>query len=204
MNNSSAAVAAPLLKGQSAPPASRAATISGCGKYRYTLTRELSDSSRNAIFIMLNPSTADAEQDDPTIRRCMGFARSWGCGRLVVLNLFAIRATKPSDMLSADDPEGPENWESFRRYLEYPDDPMTRERDVIVCAWGAHGTHRDQDKTVMGWLDRWAIEPKCLGETKAGQPKHPLYVAAATPLKSYAGRKTREPDTRGEASTPDY
>ena len=170
------------------PSASRSAVISPCGKYRYQLVRELSDSRRRAIFIMLNPSTADATQDDPTIRRCMGFARSWGCGRLIVLNLFAIRATDPAVMLADNDPEGPDNWEHFRRFLDDPEDWLTHERDIVVCAWGAHGSHRDQDMTVMGWLDCFAAKPQCLGVTKAGQPKHPLYIAANTPLQTYAGR----------------
>lgn len=171
------------------PSTARGAVISGCGKYRYQLTRTWDDQARRrAVFIMLNPSTADERQDDPTIRRCMGFARAWDCGSLVVLNLFAIRATNPVVMLADNDPEGPDNWEHFRRFIDDPEDWITRERDIVVCAWGAHGAHRDQDKTVMGWLDRFAAHPQCLGITKGGQPKHPLYIAANTPLQPYRGR----------------
>jgi hypothetical protein len=165
------------------------AVISPCGKYRYQLTRMWDERKRRrAVFIMLNPSTADALQDDPTIRRCIGFARSWGCGSLVVLNLFAIRATNPAVMLADNDPEGPDNFEHFRRFLDDPTDWITHARDIVVCAWGAHGSHRDQDKTVMGWMDRFAAQPQCLGITKSGQPKHPLYIAASTPLQPYRGR----------------
>ncbi len=166
------------------------ASLSVCGRYRYDLVRDIGGHSPFAVFIMLNPSTADAHHDDPTIRRCMGFAKAWGCGKLIVLNLFAIRATDPKDMLAADDPEGPDNWEHFRRRFDMARnvDPLTRDVDVCVAAWGAHGSHRDQDKTVMGWMDKWAISVKCFGTTKSGQPKHPLYLAAASPLIEYRGR----------------
>lgn len=172
-----------------ARPASRA-VISPCGAYRYSLSRDLGGHSPFAIFVMLNPSTADAEQDDPTIRRCIGFAKSWGCGKLFVLNLFAIRATDPKNMLSAADPEGPDNWEHFRRRfaLGAHEDPITRDKDVIVCAWGAHGAHRGQDRTVMGWFDGWGITPQCFGMTQGGQPKHPLYLKADAALIPYKGR----------------
>ena len=83
------------------------AVISGCGTYRYLLTRRAGPGERAAAFILLNPSTADAATDDPTIRRCLGFARRWGCGRFFVLNLFAFRATYPAELRWADDPIGP-------------------------------------------------------------------------------------------------
>lgn len=149
------------------------ASFSACGKYRYSLTRTFGGADGRAVFIMLNPSTADATQDDPTIRRCIGFAKAWNCGELVVLNLFAIRATDPAVMLADADPEGPDNEEHFRRYLAGAQHAET----IIVCAWGAHGKHRNQGRKVMGWLQRWDITPECLGVTKDGQPKHPLYLA---------------------------
>src|SRR3954454_15761859 len=93
------------------------AVISACGRYRYLLSRQVGPGLRTATFIMLNPSTADATNDDPTIRRCIGFARQWGCGRLAVLNLFAVRATDPAEMKRADDPVGPENRDWFDRHL---------------------------------------------------------------------------------------
>src|SRR5262249_14212908 len=88
----------------------RAAVISDCGRYRYSLTRRWGDAAEpRALFVMLNPSTADAEQDDPTIRRCIGFAKAWGMGSLEVVNLYALRATDPAALLSAPDPIGPKN-----------------------------------------------------------------------------------------------
>src|SRR5689334_19453129 len=113
------------------------AVISACGRYRYVLTRQVGPGSRRATFVMLNPSTADATNDDPTIRRCIGFAREWGCGRLVVLNLFAFRATDPADLKRAIDPVGPENRDWFERTLRPPHD------GPLVCAWGVHGTFLD-------------------------------------------------------------
>jgi hypothetical protein len=85
------------------------AVISACGKYRHVLIRQVSSDESTAVFIMLNPSTADAMTDEPTIRRCIGFARCRGCGQLLVLNLFAFRATDPADLKRAADPIGPEN-----------------------------------------------------------------------------------------------
>lgn len=176
------------LPGLSATPST--ASISACGTYRYDLVREIGGHSPYMVFIMLNPSTADASVDDPTIRRCMGFAKREGCGRLIVLNLFAIRATDPKVMLAANDPEGPDNWEHFRRRFGSAGnvDPITQGKDIVVCAWGAHGKYRDQDKTVMGWLDSWLIDPLCFGTTKSGQPKHPLYMASSARLIPYKGR----------------
>ena len=92
-----------------ADPAAGAAVLSPCGAYRYLLTRRFGPGKKLATFVMLNPSTADAERDDATIRKCVGFARSWGCAGLQVVNLFAFRATDPTDLRMADDPVGPEN-----------------------------------------------------------------------------------------------
>ncbi|WP_020473908.1 DUF1643 domain-containing protein [Zavarzinella formosa] len=146
------------------------AVISDCGKYRYALTRRVGTGVRTATFIMLNPSTADAQTDDPTIRRCIGFARMWNCGKLLVLNLFAIRATDPADMRAADDPAGPENKSWFDTLL------CGEEDGPVVCAWGVHGTHMGQNLTVMRWLKSLGIQPVSLGVTKDGHPRHPLYV----------------------------
>src|SRR5262249_54294569 len=90
-------------------PLENNAVISDCGKYRYVLTRQTGAEVRSATFVMLNPSTADATLDDPTIRKCIGFAKNWRCGRLVVLNLFAFRATDPEVMKAEADAVGPEN-----------------------------------------------------------------------------------------------
>lgn len=152
--------------------------------YRYRLWRQWRDwdsrlELKTCVFIMLNPSTADHSQDDPTIRRCVAFSRSWGFDRLEVLNLFARRATDPKELLSlndADNPVGQDNKDVFDQVLIWERRPITQ----IVCAWGAHGSHLGQDETALGWLGdcrRYA-----LGLTKDGHPKHPLYVRADTPL----------------------
>jgi hypothetical protein len=136
------------------------AILSTCGVYRYVLTRQVGPGERTATFILLNPSTADATQDDPTIRRCIGFSRLWGCGKLAVLNLFAFRATLPADLKRAADPVGPENKVWFDRTLT----------GLVVCGWGVHGAHLDQDLVVTGWLRELGIEPLALGVTKDGRP----------------------------------
>ena len=155
------------------------AIISECGKYRYSLTRKWADGPR-CVFIMLNPSTADAIQDDPTIRRCIGFAKDWGCGELIVVNLFAYRATEPKDMLAADDPVGPENMEYVKRAVRLAAGEGDRygmpPAGPVVCAWGAHGGHMGQDQTVRGWIEAELVTPMALAFTKDGQPRHPLYL----------------------------
>jgi hypothetical protein len=152
------------------------AVISSCGKYRYLLTREVGFGDRTATFIMLNPSTADAVNNDPTVRRCIGLARRWGCGWLLVANLFAVRATRPADMRRASDPVGPDNHEWVTRAVEW----ATARCDAagagpVVCAWGTHGAYMDQDRTVLGWIEGVSM-PMALGMTRDGHPRHPLYV----------------------------
>lgn len=163
------------------------AVISECGKYRYFLEREITDifghlvSDKIMTFIMLNPSTADANIDDPTIRRCKAFAERSSCGRMYVVNLFAIRSPSPKVLQETSDPEGPDNYKWVKHAVEH-DGP-------IVCAWGTHGAYLDQDKTMMGWLyHSFARDPFCLGLTKDGHPKHPLYLRKDSPLLPYRGR----------------
>lgn len=151
----------------------RDATLSPCGTYRYDLWRWWDgpwDRARVVNFLMLNPSTADASIDDPTIRRCIGFARSWGCTGLVVTNLYAYRATKPADLWKAVDPIGPEN----RRHLEWG----AVVASIVVAAWGAHGSRDGRGDAVLGMLRRLGVTPLCLAMTRAGQPCHPLYLPA--------------------------
>jgi hypothetical protein len=159
------------------------AVISACGRYRYLLTRQVGPGERTATFIALNPSTADATTDDPTIRRCIGFARQWGCGRLAVLNLFAVRATDPADMKRAADPVGPENRAWFGRTLSNPD------AGPVICAWGVHGEHLDQDLTVLGWLADAGVKPLAFGVTRDGHPKHPLYIPKTSGLLPFASKR---------------
>lgn len=155
------------------------ATICPSGLYRYDLGRRWGDGAMVA-FLMLNPSTADATQDDPTIRRCVGFARSWGAGAIRVVNLWAYRATKPADLWGARellDVVGPENDRHIRRAAD--------EAERVVAAWGAHG-HRDP-KRVAAVLDLLGDRPLyCLGRTKGGDPRHPLMVRADQPLEPFA------------------
>lgn len=147
------------------------AIFSPCHRYRYTLFRDLGMQGPQLTVVMLNPSTADAVKDDPTIRRVIGFAKSIGSGSLCVLNLFAIRATDPREMLGATDPVGPENDEHLARALQQAKD----ERRFVLAAWGAHGGHLSRDFRVMHKLVD-GVEWRCLGRTHQGHPKHPLYV----------------------------
>jgi len=118
------------------------------------------------MFIGLNPSTADETADDPTIRRCIGYTKAWGYSALCMTNLFAYRATDPRAMKAQINPVGPEG----DRWLF----ECAREASVVVAAWGTHGGHNDRDREVLEIL-RWR-QLSCLGVTKAGYPKHPLYL----------------------------
>lgn len=151
------------------------AVISDCGQYRYRLTREPHDmyTTRGpALIIMLNPSIADAEKNDPTIRRCQGFAKAWDCAGIVVGNMYGLRATNPSDLWAHADPVGPEN----DMYLAQ----MIRAHETIVCAWGANAKP-DRVTQVRKMFNRLS-RPMCLGITKSGAPRHPLYVRGDQPL----------------------
>lgn len=162
------------------------AVFSACEKYRYCLTREWDPATRKLVVIGLNPSTADATNDDPTVRRCMGFARKWGLGGLHMLNLFAYRATNPKTLLLANDPVGPDNKEAVDRICGTLAD--CGELPLVLCAWGVHGGYMDQDETMMGWLEMLSVTPRCLGVTKAGFPRHPLYLPKYTQPVIFNGR----------------
>ncbi len=154
------------------------ALFSVCGEYRYELSRFLGPGP-TVTFLMLNPSIADATVNDHTVRKCMGFARAWQCGRLLVVNLFAFRATAPRDLLRAQDPVGPRNPAAVHRAMRSAE----QSGGLVVCAWGTHGTWRDQHLLVAKWLQAWpAIRPMCLGFTRNGQPKHPLRLPYTTEL----------------------
>lgn len=142
------------------------ALLSPCQQYRYTLWRYFSPTQgKMVVFIGLNPSTADATQDDPTIRRCIGFAKLWGYDSLCMVNLFAYRATDPKDMQRAKDPIGVEN----DHYLKQ----MIDKADLVVAAWGGNGEFLARDEKVKLLFDKMVY---CLGRTKHGHPRHPLYV----------------------------
>lgn len=154
------------------------ATLSPCGKYRYDLWRVWDDAQKYALFVMLNPSTADAFADDPTIRRCVGFARAWGYGGIVVTNLFAFRATDPRKLRVAGDPIGPDNDKTLSRWAA---DPRC---GVAVCAWGAEASVGkrpllvNQPGHVLRLLRKAGVTPHYLRLTKDGHPAHPLYLPA--------------------------
>lgn len=128
-----------------------------------------------AMFVGLNPSTADEIEDDPTIRRCVDYAKRWGYSALCMVNLFAYRATKPTMMKAHATPVGADN----DRWLV----ELAKDAGIIVAAWGVKGTHMQRDKAVMTLL---ADKLSCLGKTKGGHPKHPLYVKANVKPCSFA------------------
>lgn len=153
----------------------RSADFSPCETYRYTLIREWDDSLPRLLFVLLNPSTADAVNDDPTNRRGMGFARQWGYGSCVFVNLFAYRTPNPDEMKLAADPVGSNN-DTFILAQAYAS-------ETIVAAWGSHGPHRGRSFEVRRLLKNFKLY--CLGKTNAGEPKHPLYLAAKTKLQTF-------------------
>jgi len=151
----------------------RAATLSSCRQYRYSLTRSWDSALPTILFVGLNPSTADSTQDDPTVRRCIGFARDWGYGTMMLANLFALRSTDPAHLWTASDPIGPDNDEWIRHLAD--------STAMVVAAWGAHGGFRDRDRHVLAMLP----SVHCLGRTQAGQPRHPLYLSRLTLLEVF-------------------
>lgn len=167
----------------------KCAVLSDCGKYRYSLSRSWEEGARSpAIFIMLNPSTADAERDDPTIGRCIGMGKRMGCVGIRVVNLFAFRATRPLDLKAADDPVGPDNFEHVLQAIERRNDHHGLMQGPVVCAWGTHGGFMGQDVTAMSWIASY--KPTCLEITKHGFPRHPLYARSDFVLRPYPGRSS--------------
>lgn len=154
----------------------KTADISDCELYRWRLIRDWAEvvpqclsfeKSRTVNFIMLNPSTADGKTDDPTIRRCVSYAKLWGYTKLIVTNLYAFRATSPKDMKSSDDPIGSEN-------IKHICDNALQS-DMVICAWG-NNAELDYAKTVLKYINHFNDNIKALRITKAGQPAHPLYL----------------------------
>lgn len=144
---------------------------------RYWLERVWSLTNRRRLVVIgLNPSTADATVDDPTIRRCVSFAKREVCGGLIMVNLFGYRATSPRDLLVATDPGGGKTADTYLLTACAPPDR------VVVAAWGVHGTHRGRGQLVLSLLRSNNVEVFHLGLTKDGHPKHSLYLPASTPL----------------------
>jgi hypothetical protein len=146
------------------------------GRYRYSLWREWSAYHQRIVFILLNPSTANEQRDDPTIRRCIGFARAWKFGSVEVVNLFAHRSTDARELLKVDDPVGDENDLFLIRAVA--------RCSTVVVGWGSRGTLLGRDRQVMSLLTG-KKNVFCLGITKEGQPRHPLYVKGDTSLVPY-------------------
>lgn len=160
------------------------ALLSADGRYRYQLTRHWRGDGPDDVlgglqvcWVMLNPSTADATEDDPTIRRCIAFSKAWGFGSLVVVNLWALRSTDPKALFTADDPNGPDNDEAIHLAMAGS--------HAVVLAWGASGarmpSYEDRRAHVMACAKTELNDVHALGFTKDGHPRHPLYVKGDTP-----------------------
>jgi hypothetical protein len=155
----------------------RAAVISDDSLYRYHLYRCWNAAVHALAFVMLNPSTADGTADDPTIRRCMGFARDLGFGGMYVVNLYAYRATKPADLWKAPDPVGPQN----DAYLTRVFAAAAAVGKPVIAAWGANARPDRVAQVLDLPLARESLQ--ALGLTKNGAPRHPLYLpATARPM----------------------
>ena len=151
------------------------ARLSECGRYRYRLWRRWAEGPQ-ALFILLNPSTADAHVDDPTLRRCMSFAQREGCAALEVVNLMAWRATSPADLPS--DPIracGPENLDHIRAAVVSTHGP-------IIAGWGAHPMAATLAGALLTELRAMGRQVHALRLTKSGAPGHPLYIPKEAPL----------------------
>ncbi len=156
----------------------RGAELSPCGTYRYTLTRVWDPFALCVLWVCLNPSKANASEDDPSARKVVGFSRRWGFGSATIVNLYAFRATDPRDLERAGRPIGPENDRHILAAFALA--------DAIVCAWGQNEP-KDSLRPVA--LRRLLSEAKrtadCLGRAKNGQPRHPLMLSYDTPRERY-------------------
>ncbi len=157
------------LDGTEAPK--NTAKLSRCRKYRYALWRTWDTQKPYVLFVGLNPSTADEHNDDPTLIRCMNFAKTWGYGGVCMANLFAFRATAPADMKAATDPIGKQNNVWLKK--------LAKEAGVVIAAWGNDGSYLSRSAEVKAMLP----ELHCLKHNKSGEPAHPLYQpATAKPI----------------------
>jgi hypothetical protein len=157
----------------------RHADISSCGRYRYTLRRTWGNTSSRVTFLMLNPSTADAEVDDPTILKCIALAQHWDYGELSVVNMYAWRSTSPLGLLVIADPVGPENDQRLADAFY--------QSNRIVLAWGRH-ERLGSMLAARSFVVRRILREKAggeigvLGRNEDGSPKHPLYLSKTTPF----------------------
>lgn len=163
-------------------------------RYRYRLWRTWMPGDprppKTLVVIGLNPSTADEVEDDPTIRRCVGYGKRWGCTGLIMLNLFARRSTDPRTLYDVEDPVGPDNDAHIRA--------CTAEAGIILAAWGAHGHHQGRGQAVRALLADKVVE--CLGVTQSGEPKHPLYLCRTAERRALATAVPEPPRGRRRAA----
>lgn len=147
------------------------ATFSPCEKYRYDLIRQFAVLNGQGIcnFIILNPSTADYFVNDPTVSRCISYAKSWGFGALIVTNIFAFRSTNPRALKTIDDPVGPLNNDYILQ--------GALQSKQVICAWGDHGNLGNRSTIVREMLDKHRIKLYYLRLTNKKQPGHPLYLS---------------------------
>lgn len=151
------------------------ASLSVNGKYRYSLNRFSPNPVRNVLWVMLNPSTADAENNDPTIRRLMSFTEAWGFDSMSVVNLYAFRATDPRELRLIG--EGVRRLDVVGRDNDVWIGACARSASLIVCAWGQPGPYEDRARNVRALLHLNHHEPlHCLRVNKNGHPSHPLYL----------------------------
>jgi len=140
------------------------ASFSTCRNYRYSLSRIWDKQKKHVLFIGLNPSTADEEVDDPTVRRCLNYAKNWGYGGFRMVNLFAYRTTFPSNLKQVKYPVGKDN----DKYII----KLSKKADITIAAWGNNGNLYSRDKQVLSLVSNLM----CLKVNKSGQPAHPLYL----------------------------
>jgi hypothetical protein len=155
------------------------ACLSPDGEYRYWLSRVWDRGSELALWVMLNPSTASVEVDDPAARRTQEFSRRWGYGGVIIVNLFARRCTRPVHLKDPGDPVGPENDDWLWGF------GGNRQIGLVVTAWGVHGTLHGRDQKVARMYRLRDRPLYCLGTTKDGHPRHPLYLKGNTPLEPW-------------------
>lgn len=152
----------PTLPGIRAP---HDTVFSPCRRYRYYWSTKISGGGRGrCVFVMLNPSTANEVHLDPTVRRCLGFAKTWGHAELAVVNLFAWRSTDPVALYTAEEPVGAAN--------DFWITTMCAPAERVVCAWGVHGAYQGRGEKVRGLIER----PHVLRLNRDGTPAHPLYL----------------------------
>ena len=156
----------------------RDAILSDCGIYRYLLRRTWDRDKPRALVVMLNPSTADAEVDDATIRSVTRLLRGLNYGSFEVVNLFALRATDPAELARAECPIGPMNDRIVTAAID--------RCDVVICAWGAHSFAVRKSTFSLSFFRSRKSPIYCFGKTKSGAPKHPLYIKSGTALEVYS------------------